>query len=42
MSISHWGFFPGYWIAAQPTYSSCVRLGSVLAEWKPCHFDEVA
>ena len=44
MSISHWGFFPGVWIACvnQPYTTGWGRQGgSVHAEWLPCPLEEL-
>jgi hypothetical protein len=37
MSISHWGFFPGYWVAK----SYVDGYGASYAAWQPCDFDEL-
>jgi len=34
MIVSHWGIFPGYWIAKYVGYS-----GATQAVWVPCEFD---
>jgi hypothetical protein len=46
MSISHWGFFPGYWIAVMNNGPDAalwtVRAGAGRAAWLPCSFEEAA
>jgi hypothetical protein len=36
MSISHWGFFPGYWQVGEPLVP---RLGLSYAVWEPCDIE---
>lgn len=41
MSISHWGFFPGFWVAVHPSYQSLhhYALGAGIAVWQPCEIE---